>query len=229
MEHHHLESEIIISKQPEHNTVFSHVPCNSGIITLLTGPNGIHFGMHYFILFLAFAKIGMFTIGGGQAMIPLIERDIVSRGWLEPDEFIDLLAVTQSLPGVFAVNIAIFVGHKIKGVWGAIWSALGCILPAFVTMLAIALFFRQYQESVWVIKIFHGIRPAVVALILVPCITAAKAMKLSRMELVFPALAALSIWLLGVSPVWIVCLGIAGGLLYPGWLKNRIRSKRRNR
>ncbi len=162
-------------------------------------------------------------------MIPLIERDIVSRGWLEQEEFIDLLAVTQSLPGVFAVNIAIFVGYKIKGVRGAVWSALGCILPAFVIMLAIALFFRQYQENVWVIKIFNGIRPAVVALILVPCITAAKAMKLSRMELVFPALAALSIWLLGVSPVWIVCAGIAGGLVYTLWLKNRLGSKRRNR
>ena len=185
--------------------------------------------MNYFTLFLAFTKIGMFTIGGGQAMIPLIERDIVSRGWLEQEEFIDLLAVTQSLPGVFAVNIAIFVGYKIKGIWGAVWSALGCILPAFVTMLAIALFFRQYQENVRVIKIFNGIRPAVVALILVPCITAAKAMKLSRMELVFPALAALSIWLLGVSPVWIVCAGIAGGLAYTLWLKNKLGSKRRNR
>lgn len=156
-------------------------------------------------------------------MIPLIERDIVGRGWLKQEEFIDLLAVTNSLPGVFAMNIAIFVGYRIKGIWGGICCALGTVLPAFFTMLAIALFFRQFQENVWVIKIFNGIRPAVVALILVPCITAAKAMRLSRMELLFPLLAALLIWLFGVSPVWIVLGGIAGGLLYSLWLKDKLK------
>ncbi len=179
--------------------------------------------MTYFTLFLVFTKIGMFTIGGGQAMIPLIERDIVGRGWLKQEEFIDLLAVTNSLPGVFAVNIAIFVGYRIKKTGGSIWCALGTILPAFFTMLVIAFFFRQFQENVWVIKIFNGIRPAVVALILVPCITAAKAMRLSRIELVFPLLAALLIWLCGVSPIWIVLGGIAGGLFYSLWLKDKLK------
>ena len=173
-------------------------------------------------LFLVFTKIGMFTIGGGQAMIPLIERDIVHRGWLKQEEFIDLLAVTNSLPGVFAVNIAVFVGYKIRGIRGCIWCALGTILPAFFTILAIALFFRQFQENVWVIKFFNGIRPAVVALILVPCFTAAKTMRLSRLELVFPLLAALLIWLGGVSPVWIILGGIAGGLVYSLWLKDKL-------
>lgn len=182
--------------------------------------------MTYLTLFLVFTKIGMFTIGGGQAMIPLIERDIVGRGWLKQEEFIDLLAVTNSLPGVFAVNIAIFVGYKIRGAWGSVWCALGTILPAFFTMLAIALFFRQFQENVWVIKIFNGIRPAVVALILVPCITAAKAMRLSRMELVFPLLAALLIWLCKISPIWIVLGGIAGGFLYSLWLKDKLQRGR---
>ena len=90
-------------------------------------------------------------------------------------------------------------------------------------MLVIAFFFRQFQENVWVIKIFNGIRPAVVALILVPCITAAKAMRLSRIELVFPLLAALLIWLCGVSPIWIVLGGIAGGLFYSLWLKDKLK------
>lgn len=182
--------------------------------------------MAYITLFLVFTKIGMFTIGGGQAMIPLIERDIVGRGWLKQEEFIDLLAVTNSLPGVFAVNIAIFVGYKIRGVWGSIWCALGTILPACFTMFSIALFFRQFQENVYVIKIFNGIRPAVVALILVPCITAAKAMRLSRSELVFPLLAALLIWLCGISPIWIVLGGIAGGLAYIFCLKDKLKGKR---
>ena len=182
--------------------------------------------MAYITLFLVFTKIGMFTIGGGQAMIPLIERDIVGRGWLKQEEFIDLLAVTNSLPGVFALNIAIFVGYKIRGIWGSIWCALGTILPAFFTMLSIALFFRQFQENVYVIKIFNGIRPAVVALVLVPCITAAKAMRLSRPELVFPLLAALLIWLCGISPIWIVLGGIAGGLAYTFCLKDKLKGKR---
>ena len=85
------------------------------------------------------------------------------------------------------------------------------------------LIYAQFQENVWVIKIFNGIRPAVVALILVPCITAAKAMRLSRIELVFPLLAALLIWLCGVSPIWIVLGGIAGGLFYSLWLKDKLK------
>ena len=103
--------------------------------------------MAYITLFLVFTKIGMFTIGGGQAMIPLIERDIVGRGWLKQEEFIDLLAVTNSLPGVFALNIAIFVGYKIRGIWGSIWCALGTILPAFFTMLSIAHFRKMFMSS----------------------------------------------------------------------------------
>ena len=83
----------------------------------------------YWVLFLTFVKIGMFTIGGGYAMIPLIEREVVNRGWLNKQDFIDLFAVTQSLPGIFAVNISIFVGYKLKKITGSIICALGTILP----------------------------------------------------------------------------------------------------
>lgn len=83
----------------------------------------------YLTLFLTFVRIGMFTIGGGYAMIPLIEREIVRRGWMEREEFVRMFAVTQSLPGVFAVNISIFVGYKLKRFWGSVVCALGTILP----------------------------------------------------------------------------------------------------
>lgn len=180
----------------------------------------------YWILFFTFVKIGMFTIGGGYAMIPLIEREVVNRGWLDKNDFIDLFAVTQSLPGIFAVNISIFVGYKLKGTLGSIICALGTILPSFFIILVIALFFNQFQDNVWVIKIFNGIRPAVVALILVPCLSAAKAVKLSRMELIFPLAGALLIWLAGVSPAYIVLAGIAGGLIYSLWIKDKLKSNK---
>ena len=95
----------------------------------------------YWTLFLTFVKIGTFTIGGGYAMLPLIQREVVDKGWLSKEDFIDLFSVAQSLPGIFAVNISIFVGYKLKKVPGGIVCALGSILPSFIIILAIALFF----------------------------------------------------------------------------------------
>ena len=97
----------------------------------------------YWTLFLTFVKIGTFTIGGGYAMLPLIQREVVDKGWLSKEDFIDLFSVAQSLPGIFAVNISIFVGYKLKKVPGGIVCALGSILPSFFIILAIALFFTH--------------------------------------------------------------------------------------
>ena len=126
----------------------------------------------YLKLFCTFAKIGMFTIGGGYAMIPLIEREIVKRKWMSKEEFMEMFALTQSLPGVFAVNISIFVGYKLHKVSGSLVCALATILPSFVIMMLIAMFFARFQDNEVMIRIFNGIRPAVVALILFPCISA---------------------------------------------------------
>ena len=127
----------------------------------------------YWTLFMTFMRIGMFTIGGGYAMLPLIQRDVVDRGWMTKEEFIDIFSVAQSLPGIFAVNISIFVGYKLKRIGGSIVCALGTILPSFLIILLIALFFTHVRDNVWVEKIFKGLRPAVVALIAVPCLTTA--------------------------------------------------------
>lgn len=168
----------------------------------------------YWTLFITFVKIGTFTIGGGYAMLPLIQREVVDRGWLSKEDFIDIFAVTQSLPGIFAVNISIFVGYKLKKVPGAIFCALGTILPSFFIILAIALFFTQVKDNVWVEKAFKGLRPAVVALIVVPCITTARSIKLTYAQLIIPIGAALLIWQGGISPAWIILAAIIGGLIY---------------
>lgn len=168
---------------------------------------------------MTFLRIGAFTIGGGYAMLPLIQREVVDRGWIAKDEFIDLFAVAQSLPGIFAVNISIFTGYRLKGIPGSIVCALGTILPSFLIILAIALFFTQFQDNPWVQKIFKGLRPAVVALIAVPCITTARSIKLSGKTIIIPIVAALLIWQTIVSPVWVIIVAAAGGLIYGLYLK----------
>ena len=157
----------------------------------------------YLKLFYTFAKIGMFTIGGGYAMIPLIEREIVKKNWMSKEEFMEMFALTQSLPGVFAVNIS--------------------ILPSFAIMMLIAMFFARFQDNEVMIRIFNGIRPAVVALILFPCISAVRALKLKYVQLVAPVIATVLIWQFGLSPVYVVLAGIAGGLVYTLWLKDKIK------
>ena len=177
----------------------------------------------YWQLFLTFVKIGTFTIGGGYAMLPLIQREVVERHWLTKEEFIDIFAVTQSLPGIFAVNIAIFVGFRLKKRLGALCCALGTILPSFLIILAIALFFTHARENSWIERAFKGLRPAVVALIVVPCITTAKSIKLTYKQLIIPVVAALLIWQVGISPAWIILAAIAGGIIYGLKIKKNIK------
>ena len=174
-----------------------------------------------FQLFYIFFKIGAFTIGGGYAMIPLIEAEIVTKkGWVAKEDFLDLLAIAQSAPGVFAVNIAIFIGYRLRGVKGSIVTALGAILPSFLIILCIALFFLRFKDNPTVEAIFKGIRPAVVALIAAPTFNLAKAAKINRYTIWIPIVSALLIWLLGFSPIWIILLAGVGGYLYQLRIKN---------
>lgn len=169
----------------------------------------------YLKSFLIFSRIGMFTIGGGYAMVPLIEAELVDkRKWISKEDFLDLMALAQTVPGIFAVNIAIFIGYKLRKFWGAFWVALGTILPSFIIMLMIALFFRQFQHVETVERIFKGIRPAVVALIAAPTFKMAKSARISRYTIWIPAVSALFIWLLGFSPIYIIILSGLGGYLY---------------
>ena len=167
-----------------------------------------------FKLFTTFFRIGLFTFGGGYAMIPLIESDVVERNrWVKKEDYVDLLAVAQSAPGVFAVNMAVFVGYKLRGVPGALAAAFGCVLPSVMIILLIALFFRQFRHIEVVNNVFKGIRPVVVALIAVPVFNVAKSAKVGWTTVWIPVLAAFLIVAMGVSPVYIILIaGIAGFL-----------------
>lgn len=148
-------------------------------------------------------------------MIPLIEHDVVERnGWLRKDEFLDLLAVAQSAPGVFAVNMAVFVGYKLRGKRGALAASFGCVLPSVVIILLIALFFRRFRHLEVVNNIFMGIRPVVVALIAVPVFNVARSAKLSWMTAWIPVLSALLIVQFGVSPIYVIIVAGVAGFIY---------------
>ena len=145
-------------------------------------------------------------------MIPLIESDVVERNrWVEKNDFVDLLAVAQSAPGVFAVNMAVFIGYRLRGVPGALAASFGCVLPSVIIILLIALFFRQFRHIEVVNNVFKGLRPVVVALIAVPVFNVAKSAKVGWTMAWIPVLSALLIVAFGVSPIYvIIAAGIAG-------------------
>ena len=155
-------------------------------------------------IFLVFAKIGSFTIGGGYAMIPLIRDELVKRGWLSEEELPDIIALAQSAPGVLAVNMSIFAGHKMRGVKGSIAATLGSALPSFLIILLIAMVFTGYQDNPVVIRIFKGIRPVVVSLILVPMINMARKGNKTWWAWVISAVTLFLVSFLGFSPIYIL-------------------------
>jgi chromate transporter len=175
----------------------------------------------YWQLFSTFARIGTFTFGGGYAMIPLIEREVVEKKkWIAHREFIDTLALAQSAPGVMAINTAIFVGYKVKGFKGSLVAALGAALPSFVVIVVIATFFVDMRQNPTVDKIFKGIRPAVVALIAAPLFKMAKSANITYKTIFIPILVVLLIWLVKIPPVYVVAASILGGIAY-GVLRKR--------
>lgn len=172
-------------------------------------------GVRLLKLFTTFFKLGLFTIGGGYVMIPLIEREVVDRyRWIEKRDFVDLLAIAQSSPGVLAVNMSIFIGYKLRGVRGSVAAAVGNVLPSVVIILLIALFFNKFREYEVVNNVFMGIRPAVVALIASPVFSVAKSAKIGWTNVWIPLLSALLIVAFGVSPVYIILIAGVGGYLW---------------
>ena len=171
-------------------------------------------------LFWTFFKIGGFTFGGGWAMISLVERELVDRKqWLDRTEFLDLLAIAQALPGILAVNMAAIMGDRLRGSRAAVLSAIATILPSFLIILLIAIFLTPdlITNNVVISSIFMGIRPAVVALIIAPVITSAKAARIGWKTVWIPLLTALMISLnqgFISNPILYVILGAAGGYIH---------------
>ena len=177
-------------------------------------------GGDVFELFKTFFKIGAFTLGGGYAMIPIIESEVVEKHqWVKREEFIDLIAVAQSCPGVFAINISIFIGYKLRQLKGALCTSLGTALPSFLIILLIALFFHRFMDVPWIAAMFRGIRPAVVALIAVPTFNMARSAKIGLANCWIPIATALLIWALGVNPIYILIAAGLGGYLYGRYIQ----------
>lgn len=171
--------------------------------------------------FLTCNKIGAFTLGGGYAMIPIMEREFVDKNqWMDKQEFMNIMVVAQTTPGIFAIDMASHIGYKLRGVWGGIVGAIGIALPSIIAILIIAMFFQTFKDNVYVGKFFRGVRPAVVALIAAPCFTMAKTAKLSWRNIWIPVVCCLLIALFNVSPILII---ITAGVC--GWLWGKFKNK----
>ncbi|MEG2402120.1 MAG: chromate transporter [Muribaculaceae bacterium] len=183
----------------------------------------------YLKLFISFLKIGSFTFGGGWAMISIIEKEVVDKNkWINRQEFLDLLAIAQALPGILAVNISIAVGDKLRGTRGSVCATLGTIIPSFLIILAIAMFLTpdMIKNNDIINRIFMGIRPAVVALIVAPVFTTAKSAKINIKTIFIPVITAILIYS-GIpyisNPIVFIILGGIGGYIF--YTRNNLRKK----
>ena len=182
---------------------------------LRLGKNVTQKMVKYCELFYSFLKIGTFTVGGGYAMIPLMEEELVDkRQWMSREEFLDQLALSQSMPGVLAVNMATGLGYRLRGMWGAVSAIAGNIVMPIVFILVLALLFREFRDNIFVERFFMGVRPAVVALIAAPVFRLGQSAKIGWKDCWIPIVAALLIWLFDVSPILIILAAVALGFAY---------------
>lgn len=160
-------------------------------------------------MFITFFKIGAFTLGGGYAMLPIIQKEVVEKKkWIDETEFLNMVAVSQSAPGPLAVNISAFVGQKVNGIGGLIVSTLGSVLPSFIIIILVASVFLGIENNPIVERVFQGIRPAVVALIAVPVISMGKTANVNKRNFIIPLLAAVLVAIFKITPVYVI-LGAA--------------------
>ena len=180
--------------------------------------------MIYLTLFWTFLKIGLFTFGGGYAMIPLIQSEVFAHGWLEPEELINFIAVSESTPGPFAVNISTYVGSELAGPLGSLCATLGVILPSFVIILIVARAYDRFRESRFVKGCMSGLKPAVVGLIAAAVLSVARTV-LFPDGIAFSALSTTAFWvslaifavmltlaLKKVHPILLICISAAVGV-----------------
>ena len=171
-------------------------------------------------IFLVFAKIGAFTIGGGIPMIAAIKSELVARKWLNDEDFVDIITLAQTAPGLFAVNISILTGHRLRGTKGSVVATIASCLPPFLIILLVAMFFTNFKDNPYVIKAFKGIRPVVVALIGVPMIDMLKATKMRWWSWIVWIASMILVCLLSVSPIYIlICVIVVAAFI--SWHNNR--------
>lgn len=171
-------------------------------------------------IFVVFAKIGAFTIGGGIPMIAAIKSELTKRNWLKDEDFLDIITLAQTAPGLFAANIAILTGHKLRGTKGSIVATIASCLPPFLIILMIAMFFTEFKDNEYVLRAFKGIRPVVVALIGVPMISLLKASKMRWWSWVIVVTSMTLVCFMEVSPIYIlICIIVVA--LYISWWRHK--------
>jgi chromate transporter len=178
-----------------------------------------------FDIFITFFKIGSVTFGGGYAMIPLIEREVISnKGWIKNDEeIIDVFAVSESIPGAIAINSSTFVGYKIAGRNGAIAAMMGVVLPSFIIITLIATFFSKFQDNEIVKAAFMGIRSAVVALILMAAIKVGKKAIRDKLATVITIATVVLILILDIHAIFTIIGGALVGLIVYFTLPHKLK------
>lgn len=165
-------------------------------------------------MFLAFFKIGSFTFGGGYAMIPLIEKEVVDKNkWITKDEFLDVLVISQSFPGALAINTCTFIGYKIGKLPGAILGLLGVTLPSFFIILIIAIYFAKFREIKVVDLMFKGINAAVPLLVLVAVVSLSKSVKKNYSNIAIIILTVVLTTIFNFNAVFIIILFAIYGII----------------
>lgn len=178
----------------------------------------------YWQIFLVFAKIGAFTIGGGIPMIAAIKSELVERKWMNDEDFIDIITLAQTAPGLFAVNISILTGYKLRGTKGSVVATIASSLPPFMIILLVAMFFTTFKDNEYVIKAFKGIRPVVAALIGVPLISMIKATKMRWWSWILMVSSLILVCILNFSPIYILlCVIVAAAFI--SWWRDREQNK----
>ena len=185
-------------------------------------------------LFLSMLKIGLFTFGGGYAMIHLLENEFVTRRrWIESGEFMDLVAIAESTPGPIAINCSTYIGYKREGILGAIFATIGMCIPSFTIIYLISLFFNSFLEITWVAAAFKGIRICVIYLILSAGLRMMKKIKkttwnISVMAITFVVMITFSMLSVGFSSIfYIIIFGSISLAIYAvGYFKERQGEKK---
>lgn len=168
-----------------------------------------------FDLFITFFKIGIMTFGGGMAMLPILEKEVVDeKNWATREELLDYYAVSQCTPGIIAVNVATFIGHKLKGIKGGTVATLGVICPSVIIILIIAAFLKTFSSLVIVQKAFNGIRVAVCALVISSVVGLCKKGIKDFLGVIIAILTFGIIVAFNLSPIYIVICAVIIGILY---------------
>ncbi|WP_028992449.1 chromate transporter [Thermoanaerobacter thermocopriae] len=169
--------------------------------------------MIYLSLFWVFFKIGAFSFGGGYAMIPLIEKEIIDiHHWLSVDQFLDIIAISQMTPGPIAINAATFVGYKIGGFWGSVAATIGVTAPSFLIIIILALLIMRYRHLPWLDDFFKGVRPAVIALIIQAANSVGKSSFASIKDVLVAVVVFVGLYLLKINPLIMIVVAATLGI-----------------